>query len=269
MNQPAPAKANMAVIAIATLAALCVIGFMLYAFKKQEDRQAAITKWVDTYPVNAMVIAKHPNTRGLFNAHFMPYYDKAGQDGIERGQMELQQIFNVNYLTDYIWTVKEGAIKDYVDTQLALIDRLVKLQGNGPGLCEEYFANSALFEKVDATAGGRYFIEYMLASERLMLSAEDGVTYKITPQHHNYIPARNAASSAFWREFRALHPTLSQTQLQQAADLFDPLRSCAGYAEYLRALSKMDIGFQSLYWRSAMEKDRPRFEAMRRARGSE
>jgi len=31
----------------------------------------------------------------------------------------------------------------------------------------------------------------------------------------------------------------------------------------------MDTGFQSLYWRSAMEKNRPRFEAMRRARGSE
>lgn len=248
------------------LAALVTIG---HSFSTERATKQAIEKWIKNYPVDVMVIEKHPNTYDRFFQHFRPYYAQMGEAGLAQGQMELQQIFNVNYLTDYIWTVKDAEIKEYVRTQLALVDQLLKAQGTQNGLCEQYFGNSALFSKVNEAAGGSYFAAYMQASEKLMLSARDGVEFRITPKAANYFMAVNAADAAFWQEFGTQHPELTQEGLQRAASLFDPLRSCAGFAQYLRALYNMPSGFMSLYWRNAMEKQRPQFEAIRRLHGSE
>lgn len=267
--QPARPGPGFGFIILILLIVAGVIGFALYSFNEQNKRQAALDNWVTTQPVNAMILARHPNSRHVLMAHFTPWYNNGGQAGLERGQQEMQQIINTSYMTDFIWTVKENAIQDYIKAQLALLDRLVKLQAGKPGLCEDFFANSALFEQVDTKAGGRIFADYIAASGRLVLSAKDGVTYKMTPQHPNYAAALNAADGAFWRIFPSMHPALSHQQLEQAAKLFDPLRSCGGYAEYLRALLKMETGFQSLHWRASIEKERARYEALRRQRGSD
>lgn len=262
-------KPSQKVVIIPTLIAAVAAGAIFFVTWQQGQRQRAIDDWVHEYTVNAMVLQNHPDTLQRFRDHFVPYYDQLGEKGLAEGQLELQQILNVNYLTDYIWTVKDPELQRYLQTEMAFIDGLVKAQNGKPGLCEQYFGNSAYYAQAQQVTGGRLFLDFMLASEKLFLSAQDGVEYKITPQHGNYLMAREAANSAFWSSFQYQHPNLNHEQLLRARDLFNPLVSCAGYAEHLRALLAMPSGFMSLNWRAAMEQDRPQFEAMRRLRGSE
>lgn len=249
--------------------ALCLLGGIILYFYSYANRQKAIAAWVNGYPANALVLKAHPDTRTLFEKHFGFYYDRSGQDGLARGQLEMQQIINMNYLIDYIWSVKDDDIRRFVTAQLALLERLAKLQQNKPGLCERYYADSVLFEEVEQAAGGRLFLDFMLASEKLLLSAEDGQDYKMTPKHPNYRAAVTEARRSFWETFTAANPGLSTEQLQQAVHLFNPTVSCAGYASYLRTLLNMNQSFMPLYWRDGQEQGRAAAEAARKARGAE
>lgn len=268
MNQPA--KPSPLIYKIPALLLIAGLALGIAYFYQQSYRLKAVDEWVRTYSVNAMVLKKHPGTYTRFIQHFTPYYEKDQQEGLAEGQLEMQQIINVNYLTDYVWTVKDEALTRFLQAQLALLDALVRADGGRPGLCEQYYGNSALYAQVQQKAGGRLFLDFMLASEKLILSAEDDVPYKITPDHANYYTARTAANNAFWASFRRLHPELrTRDQLEKAHDLFNPIISCAGYAERIRALLAMDPGFMSFDWRAGMEGDRPAAEVQRRLRGSE
>lgn len=269
MTDVAQKKPSQWIVVLPVLVLVAMISLTGYNFWHQHQSQKDIEEWVKNYPVNAMVLAKHPGTYPRFLAHFQNYYDRLGKDGLEVGQLEMQQIINVNYLSDYIWAVKDPEVMKYLRAQLELVEALVNKQNDGPGLCEQYFGNSALFDQVNQTAGGNYFAKYMLASERLVLSAQDGQEYKITPNSPKYYPAKNMANAEFWRSYKSLYPDLSYTELQRAAELFDPLKSCAGYATNLRALLQMQPSLASLTWRSSLEGSKALSEAMRRLRGSD
>jgi hypothetical protein len=261
-----PRHSTVLLLGLLGLLALAGIGFMAYSTNQGVQ---AVEEWVQTYPTNAMVLQKHPNTLPRFIQHFQSYYDRSGKDGLLEGQLEMQQIMNVNYLTDYIWEVKDPQLRQFLTAAYNMIQALVN-KGNGqPGLCEKYFGNSAHYAEVNQTLGGDLFPDYMKASEKLLLSAKAQEQYPIHPKSMGYFRFVEAVNARFWKSYRGVYPGLTYDEMQARAQSFDPLRSCVGYASYLRVLLTLDDTSMSLLWRSAMETDRPRWEAMRQQRGSE
>lgn len=267
-SQPQIKPNLMPIYAIIGVIFLGLVGAGAYKWKQHADQQA-IEDWIHLTPVNAMVLEKHPSPVVVdrFRAHFTKYFQtEGGAVGLAKGQLEMQQIININYLTDYIWTVKDEAIREYLKRQYFLITALSK---QGAGLCEKYHADSSLYKDVDAAVGANLFPDFMTASEKLILSAADNQPYKMRPGGMDFIAARQRANDAFWNKFRENHPGLTTPQLQRVAQGFSPLTNCAGYAEYLRTLLLLDNDNMSIQWRAGLESDRPAAEARRRASGSE
>jgi len=265
-------RSNMAVVYIVCALLVALGGGMVFLKWKQYSDRAAIESWIRDTPVNAMVLARHPSPQvaDRFRAHFNNYYfNSGGQAGLALGQLEMQQIINVNYLSDFIWTVKDENIREYLKQLYFLTASLVKVDGGRPGLCEKYFADSSKFSEVDKAVGGNIFADYMAASADLVLSARDNKPYAIQPGTMDYMSAKQRANAAFWTKFRENHPSYSNAQLVRVAQGFNPLVSCAGYAEYLRSMLQLENEHLSIQWRSGMEADRPALEARRKASGSE
>ena len=240
--------------------AFCFYGYGHWTVNRE---QQVVEDWIRNNPVDAMILKRHPNTWPLFVQHFTPYYARQGRLGLEEGQLEMLQIAHVNYITDYIWQIGDRELDQFLKAQYVLTSSLIR-DKDGQRLCQDYYANSALFNQVRDTVGDRVFVDYMKAIERLMLSAEVNPTSGITPASPQYATDSRSALQAVMTEYGRLAALAGLRNLNTG-----PTQNCPGFALYLHALLNVDPSTRSLAWRSAMEAFRPSGEAARRARGSE
>lgn len=263
-TEPQPAFTYKQIGITLLLIALAVVGYRAKIFYDQ----MAVESWVKETPVIQMVLSKHPRVYPRFIEHFTEPYKVSGEDGLREAQLEIQQIINVNYMTDYIWQIKDKQLKAYLKAQYGLIVTLLKNpDAVRARLCERYFADSSLFSEVDKAAGRDVFLAYMAASEDLFLSARDGVAWPITPKDPDYKVKVGYALLDLVEKYKKLYPKEAQAHFYKG---FDPTQSCGRFATYLYVLLLIqDEKKQSLLWRSAMEYSRPMMEGLRKQRGSD
>lgn len=264
MSNPAAPKANTEILVILGVLIVGVIAAFGYMQWKAYAQRTAIHDWITTNPVNAMILERHPATYPRFVQHFTPYYEKQGALGLEEGQIEMLQIAHVNYLTDYIWQIGDRELDDFLNAQFKLTAMLVRNTKDN-GLCEQYYGDSSLYNSVRAAVGDDIFVGYMKTIERLFLSAKVSRPREITPSSRNYAQMTRAAGLSILLEYTKLYPGATLQSIYG----FDPTKSCRAYASYLRTLLTSPQSNRSLVWRAAMEAERPKAEAARRARGSE
>lgn len=269
---------------LAGVAGLVVIGVYLY-FQNQaeQERMREAIQAQLAHPVNEMILKDHPKSRKRIEAHFTRAYETGGPKSFPDAQLELQQIFNVNFLVDRAWYVDDAVLRDNLMREYAFLRALhdktrpqaketggkktqAPARKGKPGLCEKYLQNSANFAAAKQAAGKDLFNGYMKSSEKLFLSAKNKGLYPMWPGAEGYTEALRLAQMDFLRVLIALNPDL--------ADLKDAVANknalpCETVLLLEYALLQINPAYMSLLWRAGMEADRARVIALRKKNGLE
>lgn len=264
-TEPQPAFTYKQVGVTLLLIALAVVG---YRAKTYYD-QMAVESWVKETPVIQMVLSKHPRFYPFAIEHFTEPYKLSGDEGLRDAQMEMQQILNLHYLTDYVWQVKDKPLKAYLRAQYALVVALLKRpEALKSRVCERFFTDGSVYADVDHLVGRDVLLAYLTASENLFLSARDRVLgSSITPKDANYKLNVGYALLDVTEKYKTLYPKEKAISFYKG---FDPEQSCGRFATYLYALLLLpDEKKQALLWRSAEEYGRAKAEGYRLQHGLE
>lgn len=279
-------KAN-SVIAGAIVFVLAGGGLFFHLDQQKKEAAAAVSNWITTQPVNAIILRDHPKSQGYLQRHFAAAYDTKGQAGLEPAQARLLPIFNEFFLVDYAWYIEDKALRNYLRKEynflMTLHDKTKppavaagakkkSKKKKAPPVCDQYVNNPTKDQAARKAVGDKIYDDYLKASEDLMLSASDKKLYPFWPGAEGYDTALKMSTAAYMSKIATLFPTEAASIALTLAES-DPEQGkrpdCQTLLYLTYALLQMDTPYMSLLWRSGAESSRPRILAERQKRKME
>lgn len=241
---------------------LCILlagGYGAWSWQGQKaEAKKTVEEWIQSNPVNAMILQDHPEAYPRFYSHFLKYYEDRGAGGLKDAQTEMQQIANASYLVDYMWYVSDAAVKDNLVREYVFLKALVendkgKGKKKGRGICEKYLKNSALFQRARETAGGSLHDDYIRSSEELFKSALPRKLHPVWPGAPDFKAYVTQSLLSYTVVLRQLYPDSPELE---AAFRDTGGQNCKTLLMLYYALLQMPPPQMSLLWRTILEFER-------------
>lgn len=207
--------------------------------------------WMISEPAIQLILEKNPEQVRYLKEFFRGPYVRQGVLGLNRAKLDAMWMWNKNNQADYIWQYMDYRIDEHIRAELLFVHALDQGDGNH-GICEQVFAGTATIGYAIQIAGEKVYLQFMKASEQLLLSARDGYVHPLTGSNITAKARDDIYQKALFQMIdkgQSLRPDWPLARHVGIMKKPDPKKSCTEYSHALSALLSLDPDTRSLIWR--------------------